>query len=109
MLRVSSRGPEVSVWRHALARRGGGRMLRGRLLKSHSADARDSTVIRPMVACQPYTPPIHAPSGVPSTEATDQPRNTKVMPRPRRCAGRRRPRQDAAGGEKVAAERTART
>ena len=58
----------------------------------------------PMVQRQPKVPPIHAPRGVPRTEATDQPRKTKVMPRPLWCSGTSRPMQAAAWGVNTAAE-----
>ena len=46
---------------------------------------------------------------MPSTEATDQPRNTKVMARPRWCAGTSRPTLAAACGVKMAGAMTAST
>ena len=58
---------------------------------------------------QPNVPPISAPIGIPSTEATDQPRNTKVMARPRCSGGTSRPTQAAAWGVKIAGATTAST
>ena len=60
-------------------------------------------------ARQPSVPPINEANGMPSTEATDQPRNTSVMARPR-CAGvTSKPTQAAAWGVKMAAGMTAST
>ena len=49
-----------------------------------AASAPTATII--ITTRQPTRSPIQAASGMPATEATDQPMNTKVMCRPR-CAG----------------------
>ena len=51
---------------------------------------------------QPHVSPTHAPSGMPATDATDQPRNTNVMALPRLSGDTIRPILAAAWGVKMA-------
>ena len=52
---------------------------------------------------QPKVSPSQAAIGMPSTEASDQPRNTKVIARPRSCSGAITPMAAAACGVNTAA------
>ena len=91
------------VRRQAEADSGSVTMPLGMRAASHRPEASDIRAISPMVQRQPRVPPTQAPTGVPSTEATDQPRNTKVMARPRCRSGTSAPMQAAACGVKTAA------
>ena len=77
--------------------------------QTQAALATDSTATSANAQRQPSTPPIQAVSGMPSTEATDQPRNTKAMARPRCASGTSRPMQAAACGVNTAGATTAST
>ena len=77
--------------------------------QSQPATTRASTATRAKAQRQPNRPPIQAASGMPATEATDQPRKTKVMALPRCASGTSRPTQAAAWGVKMAGGTTAST
>ena len=63
---------------------------------TQAALATDISATRPKAQRQPSVPPIQADNGMPMTDATDQPRNTNVMARPRCEAGTSKPTQAAA-------------
>ena len=76
--------------------------------QTHRALAKDNSPIRTKAVRQPQVPPIQAAMGMPRTDATDQPRNTMVIARPRWVGGTSKPTQAAAWGVKIAAGMTAR-
>jgi hypothetical protein len=53
---------------------------------THTAEAAASSATAPKATRQPKVSPSQDAIGMPATEASDQPRNTKVMARPR-CSG----------------------
>ena len=104
---MSARDCKVSP--HAALEKAGGRTPSGRLRHTQAALNKLKMATKPKALRQPRVPPIHAPSGTPTTEATDQPKNTKVMARPR-CAGvTSKPIHAAACGVNMAGDTTAST
>ena len=94
---------------HAARVSAGGLTPSGMARHTQAALTRLSSATSRKALRQPSMPPIHEPSGMPTTDATDQPRNTKVMARPRCCAGTSSPTQAAACGVKMAGDSTAST
>ena len=93
---------ERNVSRHAAADSAAGFTPPGMLRHTQIALARLRMPIRPNAVRQPQIPPTSAPSGKPMTDASDQPRNTTVMARPRCSAGTSKPMHAAACGVKIA-------
>ena len=81
----------------------------GRARHTHSALSRPSSATKAKALRQPSMPLIKLPSGIPRTDARDQPRKMKVMARPRWCAGTSRLTQAAAWGVKMAGATAAST
>ena len=98
---------ERSVSRQSASVSGAGRMPSGMARQIQQALARLSRPSAAKALRQPSIPPTKAPSGMPRTEARDQPRNTKVMARPRCAAGTSSPTHEAACGVKMAGAITA--
>jgi hypothetical protein len=99
---------EPRVWPQARRVSAAGRIPEGMTRQIQSATTIDATATRAKAQRQLAAPAIHADRGMPITEATDQPRNTKVMARPRWAGPTIRPTLAAACGVKMAGEITAR-
>jgi hypothetical protein len=101
---VYIKGFELKVCRQAAKDMTGGCSPLGNTCQTQAALISDSTDSMPNTTRQPYTSPIHAAMGMPTTDATDQPKNTKVMARPRRSGAVNCPMQAAACGVKMAGD-----
>ena len=80
-----------------------GRMPTGNTAKTHTAASTASAATVKNETRQPKVSPSQADIGMPSTDATDQPRKMKVIARPRSCGAAMKPIAAAACGVNTAA------
>ena len=100
---------DCSTSPHAARDSAGGRTPSGIARHTQTALTRLKPATNKKALRQPSVPPIQAPRGMPSTDATDQPRNTRVIALPRCSGGTKSPTQEAACGVKIAGDMTAST
>ncbi len=93
----------VRIVRQSASDSGGGRMPSGSVRHTPTAAASDRPATPTKDQRHPQVSPMKAASGMPSTEATDQPRKMKVMARPRCCGAASALMADTACGVKAAA------
>src|SRR6187455_1407351 len=86
----------------------GGRTFAGTVASTQTAAIAPSAAIAKNALCHPKASPSQAEIGMPTTEATDQPRKMKVIAPPRSAGGVIAPNAAAACGVKTAAPRTVR-